>query len=44
LLCLDRTIAQPAEAVEADGAGEGVARFALKRVRGDKSMVDRWTC
>jgi len=29
-LRLDRTIAQPAEAVETDSAGEGVARFALE--------------
>src|SRR5438874_13365234 len=34
LLCLDRTIAQPAEAVETDSAGEGVARFALVEFHG----------
>jgi hypothetical protein len=33
LLRLDRTIAQPAETVEADSAGEGVARFALVELR-----------
>jgi len=34
LLRLDRTIAQPAEAVETDSAGEGVARFALVEFHG----------
>jgi hypothetical protein len=34
LLRLDRTIAQPAEAVETDSAGEGVACFALVEFHG----------
>ena len=34
LLRLDRTIAQPAEAVETDSAGEGLARFALVEFHG----------
>lgn len=40
LLRLDRTIAQLAEAVEAAGAGEGVARFALVERRPRRRPAD----
>jgi hypothetical protein len=34
LLCLGRTVAQPAEAMKADGASKGVARLTLVQLHG----------